>query len=148
MDELLEHLGQLFVEGGAVLVLLGQKLLPLLPLALWIVFWLFAVNWVKLRQMLLSGGWIGLLLLGLVMVLVWGCVAPPPAGSHNFLGLTLSNFVGKTVLVTGLISIMLLCGSVQLSGICGSWCRFEEETPEDELHAAVHGHSAAGHGGH
>ena len=40
----------------------------------------------------------GLFFIGLIAVLVWGVVAPPAEGVHNFLGLKLSNFVGKTVL--------------------------------------------------
>jgi hypothetical protein len=49
-------------------------------------------------------------------------------------GLSLSNYVGKTVYVTALVCIMFLCGSVQLSGCCAACCRFEE----DEPHAAAH----------
>jgi len=150
MDALLESLKQLAIAGTDVLVSLGLMLLPLLPLVAWIAFWLFAVNWVKLREVILSGGWIGLLLIGAVMVIVWGAVAPPEGGSHNFLGLTLTNIVGKVVLVAGLMCIMLLCGSVQLSGFCAGWCRFDESTAEHELHAAIHAHDhdGSGHAGH
>ena len=42
--------------------------------------------------------WVGLVLLGFLAVLVWGTVAAPAAGAHQFFGLTLGNFVGKTVL--------------------------------------------------
>ena len=147
MEDLLFSLKELFVAGADVLASLVFLVLPLLPLAAWIGFWLFAVNWVKLRQVLLAGGWLGLVLVGVVMVLVWGTVSPPAGGAHNLLGLSLSNYVGKTVLVTGLICIMLLCGSVQLSGFCSSWCRFEEDAAKEEVHAAQHGHDH-GHGGH
>ena len=98
-----------------------------------------AVNWTKLRLVLLQGGWIGLLLIGVVAVLVWGTVAPPPSGSHHLLGLTLGNFVGKTVFVTTLICIMFLCGSVQLSGACGKLCQFEEPAVEPAHHGGGHG---------
>ncbi len=118
----------------------------MLPLLAWLAFWLFAVNWVKLRAVLLSGGWIGLALFGLVAILAWGLIAPPADGHHYFFGLTLSNFVMKTVYVTGLISIMLLCGSVQLSGACGSWACFPEPKEEDDHDG--HGHDEHGEVAH
>jgi hypothetical protein len=147
MDALLTSLNLLIVAMAKLLGALGVLLIPVIPLAIWIAFWLFAVNWAKLRSALLSGGMIGLFLIGLVAVIVWGAVAPPAEGVHNFLGLKLSNLVGKTVLVTGLACIMLLCGSVQLSGFCANWCQFEDDSAEGELHAAIHGHGD-GHGGH
>ncbi len=114
---------------------------PMLPLVAWIGFWLFAVNWVKLRGVILAGGWVGVVLIGLVMILVWGVVAPPQGGVHSLFGLTVSNFVGKGVYVTLLFFIMFLCGAVQLSGALGDWCRFDEETPEPaHEHADAHGH--------
>ena len=173
MDALLTSLQQFLTSGWDVIVSLLSLLLFWIPplLVAWIVFWLFAVNWVKLRQVLLSGGWIGLILTGLVTILVWGSVAPPSwcdvttsqggivSGNltastpnaitlvnrndqsvtvntgdvdridrfHPMLGMRLSNFVGKTVYVTTLICIMLLCGSVQLAGCCAFCCRFDDD---------------------
>jgi hypothetical protein len=140
MDAVLNNLRDLFQDLALLAVSIGRVLLPLLPLVAWVAFWTFAVNWTKLRSVLLQGGWVGVVLLGFLAVLVWGTVAPPAAGAHQFVGLTLGNFVGKTVLVTALICIMLLCGSVQLSGACGSWCQFEEPA-EEEHHHAGHGDS-------
>lgn len=134
---------QLLTALGHLLVDLGRVLLPFLPLAVWIAFWTVAVNWTKLRLVLLQGGWIGLLLIGIVSVLVWGTVAPPPTGSHHLLGLTLGNFVGKTVFVTTLICIMFLCGSVQLSGACGKLCQFEEPSVEPAHHGGGNDHGDA-----
>lgn len=152
MEELLLSLKELLVAGGDVLAsltLLIARNFSIVALAAWIGFWLFAVNWVKLRQVVLSGGWIGILLIGVVMIIIWGVVAPPPGGAHRLLGLTLGNFVGKTVFVSGLTCIMFLCGSVQLSGFCASCCRFEEDQPEQLAHASHHGHGDNhGHGGH
>lgn len=108
-------------------------ILPWTPLIAWIAFWLLAVNWVKLRATFLRGGWVGFLLLAFVMILVWGAVAPPAAGAHNLLGLKLSNYVGKTVYVTFLFCIILLCGSVQLSGAVRPV--FPDEEPEGETAA-------------
>jgi hypothetical protein len=141
---------QLLTALGGLIVALARVLYPFLPLVVWIAFWMFAVNWTKLRLVLLQGGWIGLALIGVVAVLVWGTVAPPPSGSHHLLGLTLGNFVGKTVFVTTLICIMFLCGSVQLSGACGRLCQFDEPSADAGHHGDAHGH-AGGHspvGGH
>jgi hypothetical protein len=140
MHELLQSLQDFLLAGGRVIVELGTLLLPWTPLAAWIVFWLFAVNWQKLRPVLLEGGWIGLLLIGLVMVLVWGVVAPPESGAHYILGLTLSNFVGKTVYVTALFSILLICGSLQLAGCCANCFGFEEAEPVELDTHVEHAH--------
>ena len=120
-----------------------QLILPWTPLVAWLAFWLYAVNWVKLREVLAQGGWIGVVAIGFMMVLIWGVIAPPATGSHYLLGLTLSNFVGKTVYVTALFTIMLLCGSVQLSGACGDWATFPEPAADDD-----HGHGHDSHGHH
>jgi len=138
MELLLENLAQLFGALWNLIYALLAGVLPWTPLLAWVVFWLFGVNWEKLRGVLLSGGWIGLVLLGIVMILVWGVVAPPEAGTHSLLGLTVSNFVGKTVYVTMLFSIMLLCGSVQLSGCCAQCCQFVDEPGEPDSPSAEH----------
>lgn len=116
LSDLLNAFQQLFTSIAAIIGSLFWLVLPWTPLIAWIAFWLLAVNWVKLRAIMLRGGWIGFLLLAFVMILVWGAIAPPLGGSHNLLGLQLSNYVGKTVYVTFLFCIILLCGSVQLSG--------------------------------
>ncbi|MBW3543742.1 MAG: hypothetical protein KY476_26135 [Planctomycetes bacterium] len=163
MEALGQSLKQLWFAFRDLLVALAELLAPWLPLivalGLWITFWTCAVNWERLRRVLLEGGWIGLVLVGLVTVLVWGTVDPPQwreirtddgrvftgyllgrtddtlriSGAdepiaveriastdtyHRLLGLKVSNYVGKTVYVTALICIMLLCGSVQLAGCC------------------------------
>ncbi len=91
---------------------------PVLPLALWVAFWLFAVDWTRVRELLLRGAWVAVLLILLVTILVWGVVAPPAAGYHSVLGVHVSNFVGKTVFVTCLVCIAALCGFLQLTGWC------------------------------
>ena len=129
--ELLVKLGDLVWAIWDVLTAFLFLLLPWAPLFAWIAFWMLAVNWVQLRAVLLKGGWIALLLIGLVWVLIWGSVAPP-VGKHEIFGLSLSNYVGKVVYVTMLYCIMFLSGSVQLSGALGNCCRFEEELIADE----------------
>lgn len=137
--ELIHSLIELLLAVGMVLAALVRLLLPWMPLAAWIVFWLFGVNWVKLREVMLGGGWIGVVLIGLVMALAWGVIAPPAESAHYILGLKLSNFVGKIVYVTALFCIMYLCGAVQLSGCCSSCCRFEsDEGPEPLPHEMPH----------
>lgn len=118
MSQLLESLQQLLVAiWNVIQSLLGvfePNLGLWLFLAAWIGFFLFAVNWVALRRVMLSGGWVGVLLLALVTILVWGSV-DPAVQPHEIFGLKLSNYVGKTVYVTALLCIMLVCGSVQLA---------------------------------
>lgn len=144
MEELIQNLGQLVNALWGVIVALGALLLPWLGLAAWVVFWTLAVNWIKLFDVIRKGGWVGLLLIGLVMLLVWGNVAPPVQGHHSLLGLTLNNFVGKTVYVTALFVIMALCGSLQLSGAVDRFLHFVE--PElDDVHAHAHAHASHGH---
>lgn len=144
MANLLHALLELVVALKDVVWSLGVVLAPWTPLFAWIIFWTLGVNWLKLRPILRDGGWIGLLLLGAVAVLVWGVVAPPARGYYDLIGLHVSNFVGKTMYVTGLICLMLLSGSVQLSGCCNSWLVFPQDVPEDDHHG--HGHDDHGHG--
>jgi hypothetical protein len=146
--QLLESLLNLLEALLQVLAALGAAIAPWWPLIAWVAFWLLAVNWVNLRGTLLDGGWIGVVLLGLMMVLVWGVVAPPVDGTHHLLGLRVSNFVGKTMYVTGLLVIMLLCGSVQLSGAVDRYLNFSEPEPEPHGHDDDHGHDHAHAHGH
>lgn len=140
MTELLVSLSDLVVAAWSLLRAVCGLLLPWFPLALWIGFWLCAVNWIKLREVLISkGGLLGMLLIGAISVLIWGVVAPPESGSHYLFGLTVSNFVGKLVYVTALFCLMFLCGSVQLSGCCQQWC--EVTMPDPHSHGD-HGHDA------
>lgn len=134
MEQLLVSLVDVLVAVWGLLLALLAVVVPWTPLIAWLAYWLFAVNWTKLWPVLARGGWIGVVLLGLVMTLVWGMVAPPASGSHFLLGLTLSNFVGKFVYVTSLLVMMLLCGSVQLSGACGDWIDFSEPAEPEDAH--------------
>jgi hypothetical protein len=157
MNELLTDLQKLLVAGWDVLISLLVLVLPWTPLLAWVAFWLLAVNWVKLRDVMLRGGWIGVVLIGLVAVLVWSLVAPPESGSHHLFGLkNISNFMGKFVYVTALLTIMFLCGSVQLSGACGSLAQFPpDEAPDhddhehgSDGHENGHDHADDSHGSH
>jgi hypothetical protein len=145
---LLKALRDLTMSLWDTLIALIVVLAPWTPLAAWIVFWLLAVNWVKLRETLAKGGWLGVVLIGAVAVLVWGNVNPG-AGSFDFFGLRISNFVEKTVYVSGLACLMFLAGALQLSGFCSEWCQFEEPVLIAEHHGDHgHGHDAPGNHGH
>jgi hypothetical protein len=149
--EILNALLDLIQAVGALVWAVVQAVVPWTPLIAWIAFWTLAVNWVRLRSFLLQGGWIGVLLIAVMAVLVWGVIAPPDGGTHSLLGLQVSNFVGKMVYVTALAVIMLLCGSMQLSGCCDSLVNLEQpagpahEGHDDSGHVA---HEAATHAGH
>lgn len=140
MEQLLASLVEVAIAVWGLLLAILAVVSPWTPLLMWLAFWLFAVDWSRLWPVLARGGLIGVVLIGLMMTLIWGSIAPPTGGSHFILGLTLSNFVGKFVYVTALLVMMLLCGSAQLSGACGSWANFNEpELPEDDhAHAAAH----------
>lgn len=143
MAEVLQNLVQLLLALWDLVLAVLALVLPWTPLAAWVAFWLYAVDWVKLREVIIRGGWIALTLLGIMAAFLWGLLAPPESGSHHLLGLTVSNFVGKFIYVTSLLVIMQLCGSVQLAGLCGSWATFPEESPAAEESHAEHGHGAA-----
>ncbi len=153
MNDLWFGLQQLFEAVWNLLITLLALATPWLGLAAWIAFWLFAVNWVTLRRVLLQGGWTGLVLIALAAVLVWGVISPPVGGSHYLLGLTVSNFGGKTVYVTALVCLMLFCGSVQLAGFTPrslSYVGYQPAPVEDDHghgHEG-HGHAGGGHDGH
>lgn len=137
MEQLVDSLQNLLVAGWAVVVSVLGLVVPWTPLIAWVAFWLLAVNWEKLYPVLAKGGAIGVFLIGLMMILVWGLIAPPEGGVHHLFGLEPTNFAGKTIYVTMLFLIMALCGSVQLSGACGKLVRFPE--PEQDHHAGGHG---------
>lgn len=145
MEALLQSVVDLLLAAWQVLIALLAVMAPWTPLVAWVAFWLLAVDWVKLRRVLVSGGWIGLVLIGLVAALAWGVAAPPADGVHRLLGLTVGNFVGKVVYVTALMVLMLICGSVQLAGGCGSWTVFPKDSPEDDHGHDVHADHGASH---
>ena len=127
--ELLTSLWNVVVALAALVVALGQFILPWTPLIAWVAFWLLAVNWRELYPILMRGGAIGVGLIGLTTVLVWATVSPPVDGVHHLLGLEVSNHYGKVVYVSSLIVIAFLCGSVQVSGCCDSICCVGEPEP-------------------
>lgn len=136
--QLLESLLNVFTSLLDVVMALVWVILPWLPLLAWIAYWCFAVNWVKAYDILRRGGFIGVLLLMIVSVVVWGAVAPPVEGSHTVFGLSVSNYTGKFIYVTMLTCIALLCGSVQMSGTFGSLINFSDQEEGGDEHAHAH----------
>lgn len=143
MSKLFDSLLQVIAALWDLVITSLGVLAPWTPLVAWVAFWLLAVNWVKLRETLAKGGWIGVFLIGAIAVLIWGNIAPG-SGGYDFFGLKISNFAEKTVYVSGLVCIMFLAGALQLSGFCSKLCQFEEPI----LIAESHGHGDHGHGGH
>jgi hypothetical protein len=72
----------------------------LLPLALWIVWWLWAVNWQKLWPVLAQGAWAPAVLLFLMAAVVWSRLQPWRFGWQ--LGIT-----------AALAALALFCGWLQ-----------------------------------
>ncbi len=136
--DVLHALLQLIQALGLFVWEIVRLIVPWTPLIAWVAYWMFAVDWVRLRSFLLQGGWVGVLLIAVMAILVWGVVAPPPEGAHHLMGLTVSNFVGKTIYVSALVVIMLLSGSVQLSGIVDPWLDLRQPSDEESLAEAHH----------
>ena len=136
MTEIGGSLQQLLSALLDLALVFAGLIVPWVPLFAWIVFWTFAVNWTRLYEIIRrKGGIVGVVLVGLVAILVWGSIAPPPQGRHFMPGLSVSNYVGKTVYVTMLTCIMFLCGSLQLSGCCSQCCSFDDDAaPSDAAH--------------
>lgn len=134
--QLLQSLWNVFVALAGLVVAIVQFLIPWTPLIAWVAFWLLAVNWKKLYPILspARGGWIGVLLTALMTILIWSSISIPADGMHHMYGLNLSNGVGKTVYVTGLIVIAAFCGNVQLTGCCDKYCWFREPQNEEVSH--------------
>ncbi|RMG40875.1 MAG: hypothetical protein D6725_02610 [Planctomycetota bacterium] len=134
MEQLLHAILQLVLGLWQLVIALLALVLPWTPLIAWIAFWTFAVDWTRLRDILLRGGWVVVALIALMAVLVWGTLSPPPQGTHSLLGLTVGNYAGKFVYVAGLVCLMFICGSVQLSGCCARCCPQPATEPETVDH--------------
>ncbi len=140
MEQLLTSLVEVLTALWGLLIALIDVVLPWTPLIAWLAYWLYAANWTKVWPVIARGGWIGVVLIGLMMALIWGVIAPPTGGTHFILGLTVQNFTGKLVYVTSLLVMAMLCGFAQLAGACAPWANFEEPAPAAEDHG--HGHTA------
>ncbi len=128
------------------LIAIWNVFLALLPILLWIVFWLCCVNWRKTWPVLAQGGWAPVVLLMFISAEAWSRIAP---GDCNCLGfMTVPNFWWQLGSVCTLVAIALFCGWLQtISGWAPPEIRLE---PQPGAHGHGHGHSHEHnhHGGH
>ncbi len=93
------------------LSLLWTIVLPLLPVGLWMAYWLWAVNWKKTWPVLRMGAWLPVVLLILVSAGVWSRIAPGPCTCLKFV--TIPNFWWQLGIVSTLAALALFCGWLQ-----------------------------------
>ena len=97
----------------------------LLPLGLWIVWWLWAVNWQKLWPVLACGAWAPAVLLFLMGAVVWSRVSP-------------GRFGWQLGIVAALAVLALFCGWLQ-GRLC--WTPREVSVEPPVVSDEGHGHS-------
>jgi hypothetical protein len=114
----------------------------ILPVAIWMAFWLWAVNWKKVWPTLAEGAWAPCVLLILIAALVWSRIVP---GSFNFLDIvTIPNFWWQLGGVGVLASLALFSGWLQ--GVMHyTPVEVRVEPPVHDDHGHGHGHD---HGHH
>lgn len=117
-------------------------LLFLLPIGLWVIWWLWAVNWQKLAPVLRTGAWAPILLLMLIAASVWSRIQPSECTCLGFV--TLPNFWWQLGTVIGLALVALFCGWLQ--GIQGWRPQEVSVEPAPLRHGHDHGHHGHGHG--
>ena len=109
----------------------------LVPVVLWMLFWLGAVNWQKTWPVLRIGGWAPVVLLILVSAGVWSRLAQAPCTCLKLV--TIPNFVWQLGAVSTLAALALFCGWLQ--GYMG-WTptEYAVEPPAGDDHDHGHGH--------
>ena len=94
LENLVEAVGQILLGLKQILTVLATEVFsaPVLPILVWSLFWLFAVDWTRLRQIILKGGWLGVVLVGVVLVIIWQQVVPE---AEVVLGLEVNGYIEK-----------------------------------------------------
>jgi hypothetical protein len=113
-------------------------LAPIVALALWIAFWLGAVNWKKTWPVLRIGGWAPAVLMILISASVWSRLAPSACGCLQVV--TIPNYWWQLGVVSTLAAVALLCGWLQG---CIGWTPTEHAV--EPVAAEDHGHGLAHH---
>jgi hypothetical protein len=135
-------LGQLGNDLGQVLLLLFRLLLLILPLGLWCLFWLLAVNWRVMWPVLAQGAWAPVVLLAVMAALVWSRLQAEPCNCLGFV--SVPNFWCQLGDVALLIGVALFCGWLQ--GLL-HWSppEISLEPPPEPAHGLEHAHGDAHH---
>jgi hypothetical protein len=137
-----DTLGQLIENLGTLLGLLLTFALHWALLIIWVVWWLFAVDWRQVWSVLGRGAWAPAVLIGIIAALVWGRLQPlagePPV----------TVFWIRLGEVALLAALALACGWLQgVFGIRPAEVSFEAVVSHGSGHehpvGTFHGHEAA-----
>lgn len=116
MTSIFTSLLEFFAATATLIFALLTAALTWLPLWLWCVFWLFAVDWHRLRRILVPrGGMIPLVMIGLAAAYIVAQLLTPWTGSP------LTPLVQSIIVVTGWLVVMMACGTAQLLGWTHLW---------------------------
>jgi hypothetical protein len=106
-----DKLGQLLAILGSLLADLGRIALHWSLLIVWIVWWLWGVNWQRAWPVLARGAWLPLILLMIMAALVWSRLAPDTYLDLGFM--IIPTFWAQLVGVSTLVALALFCGWLQ-----------------------------------
>lgn len=116
MSGVVESLSTFLAAGGDLAAAFLLLIRPWVPLGAWAAFWLFAVDWMRLRRILVpQSGMVGLLLIAVFAAWISTLIAPVTAKS------LLLPVVERIALLTTWIVVMMACGALQLLGCIGVW---------------------------
>jgi len=122
----LGHLiGDLALLIGLILAFLWHYIL----IIVWVVWWLWAVNWRRCWEALAQGAWAPVVLLMLIVALAWSRLQPAPC--ECLAVVTIPNFWWQLGYVALLVAVALFCGWLQ--GV------FHWTPAEIDLEPPVHG---------
>jgi hypothetical protein len=110
-------------------------------LVLFVAWWLWGVNWRKAWPVLAEGGWVPLVLAGIMAAFVWSRISPSTAILFNLVAIP--NLLWQLGTVGLLIGLILFCGWLQTRY---GWYPSEvslEPPPPRHGHDAGHDHHAS-----
>jgi len=111
MTEFWDTFGQLIGNLGALLGMLLALALRWSLLIVWVVWWLFAVDWRKAWAVLARGAWAPVVLLLVIAALAWSRIEPAACDCLGFA--PVANFWWQLGGVSLLAAVALLCGWLQ-----------------------------------